>query len=230
MPLSTRSLSFLINELRAPHGRLTSLESHDEPGSEHDFQTLQSQAHPGASARQSSHAPSQPSREEALNYLGDLAKDYHLPKKLVYAVADAESGIGPKLEHHNPPVRDKKGRVVHPVSTDYGLMQINDRAWIGKTVEDAHRHPFKIGQDVKTDWRANARAGVAILAGAYHLATLEQGPGATAEDHAQQAYSQYQGGPNSRDRYLRQRRDGTPNNDADRNFLRKYRQTPETKR
>lgn len=51
-----------------------------------------------------------PPRTEVLNYLGQLAKEYHLPPKLVYAVADAESGIGPKLENHNPPVKDKEGK------------------------------------------------------------------------------------------------------------------------
>jgi len=42
-----------------------------------------------------------PSREEVLNYLGKLADDYHLPEKLVYAVADAESRFDVNLVHEN---------------------------------------------------------------------------------------------------------------------------------
>lgn len=101
-------------------------------------------------------------------------------------------------------------------------MQINSSN-IGGIVKDAHGHPFKIGEEVETDWKANVRAGVALLAPAYGLAELEQGPGATAEDHAQQAYSQYNTGkPRMRDRYLKQGRDGMPKNGADRNFLQRY--------
>lgn len=42
-----------------------------------------------------------PSRKEVLNYLGDLADDYHVPRKLVYAVADAESSLDPEKRHYN---------------------------------------------------------------------------------------------------------------------------------
>ncbi len=46
------------------------------------------------------------------------------------------------------------------------------------------------------------------------------------EDHAQQAYSQYNSGKERlRERYLSEKRDGMPKNDADRNFLRRYRET-----
>lgn len=106
-------------------------------------------------------------------------------------------------------------------------MQVNSSDINKDEVKDPRKHPFKIGEDVKTDWKANARAGVALLAPAYRLAEMEQGPGATAEDHAQQAYSQYNGTPQTRDRYLKQGRDGLPQNDADRNFLQKYRQWPD---
>ncbi len=147
----------------------------------------------------------------------------------MYAVAEAESSTRPKLENHNPPVRDKKGRVVHPGSTDYGLMQINDRTWIGQTVKDANDHPIKIGQDVKTHWKANARAGVAILARQYKLADLEQGAGATEEDRAQQTYSGYSHGERKRDLYLQEGRDGQRKYGKDRNFLLKYRGLPERK-
>ncbi len=139
----------------------------------------------------------------------------------MYAVADAESSVNPDVPRHLNPARHEHGKV-RPATWDYGLMQIND-AKIGAKETDAHGHSFTIGEDVKTDWKANARAGVAILAKGYHLAELEQGPGGTEEDHAQQAYSQYNGGaPRARDRYLKERRDGLPRNLADRHFLQTF--------
>lgn len=134
--------------------------------------------------------------------------------------------MSPNYAHdrHGHPRHDKHGDPIIR-STDYGVMQVNSSNINHGPVRDAHGHPFKIAEDVKTDWKANARAGVALLAPAYRLAELEQGPGATAEDHAQQAYSQYNSGqPRMRDRYLRERRDGMPQDGADRNFLQKYRQ------
>lgn len=178
------------------------------------------------------HEANPPSKKDVLNYLGQLAKDYHLPPKLVYSVADAESSVDANRAPH-PNYITRHGRILHDehgnpriASWDYGVMQINGKTWFGKPVQDAKGHPFTIGEDVKSDWRANARAGVAILADAHRFAKFEQGPGATAEDNAQQAYSDYNGGQNARDRYLKERRDGLPANDADRNFLFKYRQFP----
>ncbi len=180
-------------------------------------------------------APLKPMENEVLNYLGSLAKDYHLPPKLVYAVADAESHLNPMvdpqpnyLKRNGKTVHDRQGnRIVR--SWDYGLMQINNTAF-GTTVKDPRGQKFKIGADVELDWQANARAGVALLAGAYDLAKLEQGPGATQEDHAQQAYPQYNGGkPERRDRYLKEK-NGLPENDADRNFLLRYRKWTDNRR
>ena len=177
------------------------------------------------------HAPAAtPSRQEVLNYLGQLADDYHLPRKVVYAVADAESSfdvgtlsknyMNDKHGHHR---LDKHGNPIIK-SIDYGLMQINSSLINKQDVKDVHGHALKIGEDVTRDWRANARAGVALLAPAYKLAEWEQPPGATTEDHAQQAYSEYNSGnKRMRDRYLKERPDGMPQNDADRNFLQKYR-------
>lgn len=182
-------------------------------------------------------SPATPSRQEVLNYLGELAKDYHLPPKLVYSVAMAESSLNPAIDRVPNYFRDKNHHLVHdqqgnPVikTYDYGLMQINSARIGHDVVKDSHGHPFKIGEDVTSDWRANARAGVAVLAPAYHLAELEQGSGATDEDHAQQAYSQYNGGgPRARDRYLKEKH-GLPENGADRNFVKRYREATDIKR
>jgi Transglycosylase SLT domain len=121
-----------------------------------------------------------PAREEVLNYLGALAKDYHLPPKLVYAVADAESGVDPEAPPH-PNYLRRNGKIVHdkhgnPVikNWDYGMMQVNSSDINKGEVRDARKHPFKIGEDVKTVWKANARAGVALLVPAYRLAEMEQ--------------------------------------------------------
>jgi len=178
-----------------------------------------------------------PTRQEVLNYLGELAKDYHLPPKLVYSVADAESSVNPGIEPQKNYLRDKHHKIVldkagNPVvkSYDYGLMQINSARIGHDVVKDPRGHVFKIEENVKNDWKANARAGVATLAPAYHLAELEQGPGATEEDHAQQAYAQYNGGsPRTRERYLKEKR-GIPTDGADRNFLKKYREWADQKR
>jgi hypothetical protein len=171
---------------------------------------------------------STPARQDVLNYLGELAKDYHLPPKLVYAVADAESSVDPAKERqknylmrNGKYVHDKTGQRII-ASYDYGLMQINDKTWFGKTVKVPHMPPLKIDEEVTHDWRANARAGVAILARQYDMAEVEQGPGATATDRAQQSYSGYSHGERKRDLYLKEKPDGQPKYDKDRNSLAKY--------
>jgi len=175
----------------------------------------------GAQAH-SQHAQAQnPSEQEMRKYLASLAGAYDLPVDFVHAAAKTENHFH-QTEHVNRAYRDKHGRSV-PETIDYGLMQINSRKIGHDSVKDAHGNKFKIGEDVKTDWKANARAGVAILAEQYELAKLEQGPVTSEQDRAQQAYSGYNGGPGNRDRYLHERRDGLPRNPHDRNFLENYR-------
>jgi soluble lytic murein transglycosylase-like protein len=245
----TRSLGSLAHSLaNLFHDRSQTQEyhvDHDHPHEDPDYVLLgqgrrraRPQGHPQTHPRtQEAHAAgADPTRQEVLNYLGQLAKDYRLPEKLVYAVADAESSVNPKIDpqpnyemRHGKRVLDEHGNPIVK-SWDYGLMQINSPRIGHDVVKDPHGHPFKIEEDGMTDWRANARAGVAALAPAYHLAELEQGPGATAEDHAQQAYSQYNGGsPKTRERYLKEKH-GLPSHGADRNFLKKYEEWPDQKR
>jgi soluble lytic murein transglycosylase-like protein len=229
------ALSSLIKDLRAPQGRMQTLENRLGRDERSELQTLESwnaQQSPHSASNPSQNPSHDPSRDELLNYLGRLANDYHLPRKVVYAVAHAESDFNVNLVKKNL-ARDAKGHVKHDGhgnliirSIDYGVMQVNSGNINAGPVKDAHGNKFVISDDVKSDWRANARAGVALLAPAYHLAQLEQGPGATMEDHAQQAYSQYNSGKERlRERYLSEKRDGMPKNDADRNFLRRYRET-----
>ncbi len=116
----------------------------------------------GAQAH-SQHAQAQnPSEQEMRKYLASLAGAYDLPVDFVHAAAKTENHFH-QTEHVNRAYRDKHGRSV-PETIDYGLMQINSRKIGHDSVKDAHGNKFKIGEDVKTDWKANARAGVAILA------------------------------------------------------------------
>ena len=161
---------------------------------------------------------------DALIYLEELAAHYRLPKKLVFAVADAESSVNPSVSPQPNVYKDRKGQIHH--STDYGLIQINDKTWLGRSVKDANGRPFKITDHVKEDWRANAQAGVAILKHAYDLAALSEGSGASPEDMAIATYSIYNHGQGSWHRFLEKRRDGLPKDDANRNFAVKYKQWP----
>lgn len=162
-----------------------------------------------------------PSEQELRDYLTSLAKAYDLPTDFVHAVAKTESTFDPSKVHRNLPHKDQHGRPV-PASIDYGLMQINSRKIGRDLVKDPEGNKFKIGENVKSDWKANARAGVAVLAEQYELAKIEQGTVTSAQDRAQQAYSGYNGGNGNRDRYLHENRDGLPHDKNDQHFLKNY--------
>jgi hypothetical protein len=124
--------------------------------------------------RADSRTAENPSKQEIRDYLASLAEAYYLPTDLVQAVAMTESTYDPLKVHHNPAHKAKNGRSTPP-TIDYGLMQIN-RSKIGKKrVKDPQGNKFKIGADVKSDWKANARVGVALLQEQYELAQIEQG-------------------------------------------------------
>ena len=169
-------------------------------------------------------APHRVTQDDALIYLEKLTSQYRLTRKLVFAVADAESSVNPSMEPQHNSYKDRHGHPHH--STDYGIMQINDKTWFGKSVKDANGHPFKITEEVKHDWKANARAGVAILRHAYDLAALSGGPGTTPEDIAIDTYSVYNHGEGSWHKFLGKRPDGLPKDNANRNFAVKYKQWP----
>jgi len=219
-----KSLAHISRDMVHHHERAEKFRSTDDAAQIHYLPLSEQAGNPQAQTQATA-----PSREDVLNYLGHLADDYHLPPKLVYAVADAESSVHPDIKRR-PNYVTKNGKIVKDKngnprvdSWDYGLMQINDKSRIGETVKDPEGHRFRIGEDIETDWKANARAAVAILAHEYGVAELEQGPGATAEDRAQQTYSAYTHSHRKRDFYLRQDRNGLPANRKDRNFLEAYR-------
>ena len=177
-------------------------------------------------------APTQaPSRQEVLHYLGSLAHEYHLPERLVYAVADAESSINPRVDpqpnyltRHGKRVHDKQGNPIVK-SWDYGLMQINSPRIGHDFVRDANGHRFKIEENVIHDWKANARAGVAIIKHAHDVITLSEGPGASSEDIALGTYSYYNH-DHSWHKFLERDKHGVPKDGAVRNFYNKYRISP----
>lgn len=167
-----------------------------------------------------------PSEDEVREYLTTLADSYGLPRELVHAVAQTETGFDTDAVNAN--ARSKGDGTVPSAEANrpaggqrYGVMQVNEQH-IGKTVPDADGTPFTIGDEIKTDWRANAKAGVALLAEQHDLAEMEQGPGSMPEDRAQQAYSGYAAGAGNRTRYLEQRADGLPADERDRSFLGNY--------
>ena len=143
-----------------------------------------------------------PAPAKVQKYLTSLADAYGLPAEVIHAVAQTESGFD----------TGKVGTVAQPFRAGvfsegdfasgnkaYGVMQLRDDQ-IGRMVRAADGSTFQIGDNVKTDWRANARAGVALLNQHYQLATLED-PFGGEQERAQKAYSGYSGGAPSRDRY-----------------------------
>jgi hypothetical protein len=158
------------------------------------------------------------SQPQVKSYLASLADAFGLPRELVHAVAQTESGMDTnKIRSATASSSDALGLP----AKSYGAMQVSDEN-IGKTAAAPDGTPFQIDEDMKTDWKANARAGVALLARHYQLAELEQ-PLATMETRAQQAYSGYTSGNSMRDRYMVTLPDDLPAHPADRAFLRNLR-------
>ncbi len=159
-----------------------------------------------------------PARAQVRDYLGELAGAYGLPVALVQAVAQTESNFD---TGHTRAKRGATHDDFEPENTGYGVMQVRDDQ-IGRTVPAPDGSAHEIGNDIKTNWRANARAGVALLAQQYHLATLEN-PFGSEPEHAQQAYAGYSGGTSYRDRYLQTLPyDNQPAHPDDRSFLENF--------
>ncbi len=105
-------------------------------------------------------------------------------------------------------------------------MQINSPRIGHDKLRDANGHRFLVGEEVKQDWKANARAGVAILKHGYDLVSLSEGASATPDDLALGAYSYYNH-DHRWHRFMGKGPDGLPEDGANRNFIIKYRRTPE---
>ena len=144
-----------------------------------------------------------PTPRQVRQHLAALAGAYGLPAPLVHAVAQTGGGFDTgKKRPVAQPFRAEafSARDLDPENKAYGVMQVRDDQ-IGNTVRTPDGSSFQIGEDIKSDWKANAQAGVALLAQHYQLAGLEN-PFGSEQERAQQAYAGYSGGAPYRDRYL----------------------------
>jgi len=162
----------------------------------------------------------QPAPLQVRQRLTALADAYGLPSEFVRAVAQTESGLDTEKTQTKPGTRSD---AFAPDNKAYGVMQVRDDQ-IGRTVRGPDGSSFQIGDDIKSDWKANAQAGVALLAQHYQLAGLES-PFGSEQERAQQAYSGYSGGAPFRDRYLQTLPySDLPAHPDDRAFLQNFRQ------
>ena len=157
-----------------------------------------------------------PCQSAVIGELSRLANQYGVPPELVQAVAYTESGYDTTATNIN---HNEAGK---PVSTDYGLMQINQSNF-GRPVSGPDGSKFLIpsAAALPGQWKANANAGVALLAEEYKYAAKEH-PNASSRQLAQESYSGYNAGRRSRHRYQSTLRNGQPAHRNDRNFLRNY--------
>ena len=155
-----------------------------------------------------------PTKADVLAELDRLATAYGIPKDVLKAVAQKESNFDTTAVNHN---KNKKGEIL---SSDYGLMQINSSN-IGSSVKGADGKSFKITDAIKTDWKANANAGAAMVSQEYKAAVRDQ-PNGTAQTRAQQTYSGYNAGPSGRERYTERNAKGGFLDGRDKGFLTIY--------
>lgn len=140
-----KSLAHIFHDLVHHHGHSEKFRSTDD-GEQATYLPISAQV----SNQQAPIQPTAPSRQDGLNYLGHLADDYHLPRKVVYAVADAESSFRTNLETPNYE-RDKHHNIIYDAegnpkikNWDYGLMQTNSSNIFHV---DAHGRPRGIVKD-----------------------------------------------------------------------------------
>jgi RHS repeat-associated protein len=159
-----------------------------------------------------------PTKKEVIKELNRLADKYGVPRPVIQAIAKTESNYDVNAKNDN---KDKKGNIT---STDYGVMQVNSKH-INEKVTGADGKQFTITNSIKTDWKDNANAGVALAAEQYKSAEKEQNP-TSAQDQAQQTYSGYNAGSGGRDRYLLPGPQAAPNygfqDKRDAGFLQNY--------
>jgi uncharacterized FlaG/YvyC family protein len=145
-----------------------------------------------------------PSRRAAIDYITKECERIGLPVKIGLAIAWTESRMKQYNKSGKPLAGENKkdGKVL---STDWGLMQINDKQW--KDTYDIER--------VKTDWQYNVRVGLEIALDEYKAAGK-----AGEENLARATYSGYNAGRSSMDRYR------TENDARDNHFWDFYQKSP----
>ncbi|HEX3047273.1 MAG TPA: transglycosylase SLT domain-containing protein [Bacillota bacterium] len=137
-----------------------------------------------------------PTQPQVTSYITEQCRQMGIPVQLGLATAATESGM---LQFNKDGTPLKSG---NPDSTDWGLMQINDRAW-------GDVYDFNL---IKSDWKYNIRAGLQILKDSFDAA-LQNNEGSKGANNSLQnliraAYSGYNAGTGNIWRYR------TPVNEA----------------
>lgn len=130
-----------------------------------------------------------PSRQEVIAYITEQCRELGIPEQLGLATAITESGMT-QFNKDGTPCRN-----FNPSSSDWGIMQINDKAW--GDIYDMER--------IKSDWKYNVRAGLEILRDCYQAAVKNnediKGGNSGDQNLARAAYSAYNSGIASLWRY-----------------------------
>jgi hypothetical protein len=130
-----------------------------------------------------------PSKQEVADYITGQCRAIGLPDQLGLATATTESDLT-QFNKDGAPLCGS-----NTDSADWGIMQINDKAW-GDTF-DMNR--------IKTDWKYNIRAGLQILKESYDAALRNneesKGSNSNMENLARAAYSGYNAGTGNIWRY-----------------------------
>lgn len=130
-----------------------------------------------------------PTKQEVADYITGQCRAIGIPAELGLATAATESDLT-QFNKEGMPLRGSNSD-----STDWGIMQINDKAW-GDTY-DFNR--------IKSDWKYNVRAGLQILKDSYDTATQSnegsKGTNSSLENLARAAYSGYNAGTGNIWRY-----------------------------
>jgi hypothetical protein len=123
-----------------------------------------------------------PTKQQVVDYIYKQCREIGIPERLGLATASTESEMT-QFNKDGTPYRHS-----NPGSTDWGIMQINDKAW-------GERYDL---DRIKTDWQYNVRAGLEILKYSYDAAVKngegDKGPGVTIQNLARAAYSGYNAG------------------------------------
>ncbi len=130
-----------------------------------------------------------PTKQEVADYITEQCQIIGIPAQLGLATAATESNLN-QFNKDGTPLRGSNSD-----STDWGIMQVNDKAW--GDVFDFNR--------IKTDWKYNVRAGLQILKDSYDSAVKNnessKGANSSMENLARAAYSGYNAGAGNVWRY-----------------------------
>jgi hypothetical protein len=123
-----------------------------------------------------------PPKQEIVNYITEQCKQIGIPLQLGLATAKTESDMNQFIKDGTPLKNS------NPDSSDWGIMQVNDKAW--GDVYDFNR--------IKSDWKYNVRAGLQILKASYDAAIKDneayKGTNNFFENLSRAAYSGYNAG------------------------------------